>query len=194
LLYGISTLSWMLGSDFVRYFKKEIHGTPIKGIDVKQHMIFWASKLLYAFFYILLPMHILGWQPWLIGFLVVHFTMGLTLSVVFQLAHVVEKTRFEVADEMHKIIDSEWAIHEIRSTADFAPENKIISWLAGGLNFQVEHHLFPQISHIHYAALSKIVRQQCEDFNLPYNYYSTAWQSIFSHIRWMKKLGSPQRG
>jgi len=190
LLYGISTLSWMLGSDFVRYFTKKIHGTPIRGIDVKQHVIFWTSKLLYAFFYVLLPMYVLNWHAWLIGFLTVHITMGLTLSVVFQLAHVVEKTRFEVADGRHKIIDSEWAIHEIRTTADFARGNKIICWLAGGLNFQVEHHLFPQVSHIHYAALSKIVRQQCELFNLPYNYYPSAWKALFSHIRLMRKLGN----
>lgn len=189
-LYSISTLSWMLKSDFVRYFNKKIHTTPITRIDVKQHLIFWASKLMYAFFYVFLPIYMLGWQPWLIGFLIIHVIMGLSLSVVFQLAHMVEKTSFGVADEAGKRIDSEWAIHEVRTTADFAPGNKIISWLAGGLNFQVEHHLFPQISHIHYAAISKIVRQQCELFGLPYHYYPYAWQALYSHIRLMRRLGN----
>src|SRR5579872_2395715 len=191
VLYGVSSLAWVLGSDFVNYFRKRIHNTPMKGIGVKEHVIFWTSKLLYAFFYILLPVYVLGWQPWLIGFLVVHFTMGLSLSVVFQLAHVVEKAKFDVAGGggSHKLIDSEWAVHEIRTTSDFAPGNKIISWLVGGLNFQVEHHLFPQVSHIHYAALSKIVRQQCELFGLPYNVYTSAWQALHSHVRLMRKLG-----
>jgi linoleoyl-CoA desaturase len=189
VLYGVSTLSWVVGSDFIKYFRKRIHNTPIRGIDVKQHVIFWTTKLLYAFFYVILPIYVLGWQHWLIGFLIIHFTMGLALSVVFQLAHVVEKVTFDVADEPHKVIGSEWAIHEVRTTANFAPGNKIISWLVGGLNFQVEHHLFPQVSHIHYAALSKIVREQCELFGLPYNYYPTAWQALFSHVRLMKKLG-----
>jgi linoleoyl-CoA desaturase len=192
-LYGVSTLSWALGTDFARYFRKRIHNTPIKRIDVKQHVIFWASKLLYVFFYALLPIDVLGWQPWLIGFLIIHITMGLTLSVVFQLAHIVEKTKFDVADGTHKVIGSEWAIHEIRTTADFAPGNKIISWLVGGLNFQIEHHLFPQVSHIHYAALSKIVRQQCELFGLPYNYYPTVGQALFSHVRLMRRLGDTHR-
>jgi len=192
VLYGLSTLSWVAGTDFARYFRKKVHNTPIKGIDVKQHLLFWASKSLYAFFYVLLPIYLLGWQRWLIGFLVIHFTMGLTLSVVFQLAHVVEKAAFDVADAKHKVISSEWAIHEIRTTADFAPRNKIISWLAGGLNFQVEHHLFPQVSHIHYVALSKIVREQCELFGLSYNYYPTACQALYSHIRLMRKLGNRQ--
>jgi linoleoyl-CoA desaturase len=190
VLYGVSTLSWVVGSDFIKYFSKQINNTPIRGIDTKQHVIFWTSKLLYAFFYVLLPMYLLGWRPWLIGFLVIHFTMGLALSVVFQLAHMVEKTSFETADGTPKVIDAEWAIHEIRTTANFAPRNRIISWLVGGLNFQIEHHLFPQVSHIHYAALSKIVRQQCELFGLPYNYYPTAWQALYSHVRLMKKLGN----
>lgn len=192
VLYAISTLAWMLRSDFVRYFKKRIHTTPIRRISVKQHLIFWASKALYIFFYVLVPIYVLGWRPWLVGFLIIHIVMGLSLTTVFQLAHMVEKTTFEVAGGSHKVIDSEWAIHEIRTTADFAPDNKIISWLAGGLNFQVEHHLFPQISHIHYSALSKIVRQQCELFGLPYNYYPSAWGALYSHVRLMKKLGNKE--
>ena len=189
VLYSVSTLSWMLRYDFVIYFTKKINTTSISRIDLRQHVLFWVSKGLYAFFYVGLPIYALGWQPWLAGFLIVHITMGLSITVVFQLAHMVEKTTFDVAGETHKVINSEWAIHEIRTTADFAPENKIISWLVGGLNFQIEHHLFPQISHIHYAALSKIVRRQCELFGLPYNFYPSAWQAICSHVRLMRKLG-----
>ncbi|HXD76222.1 MAG TPA: acyl-CoA desaturase [Puia sp.] len=189
VLYGLSTLSWALGTDFARYFRKRIHNTPINRVSTKQHVIFWASKLLYVFFYALLPIYFLGWQTWLIGFLAVNITMGLSLSIVFQLAHIVEKTTFEWANGP-RIIGEEWAIHEVKTTADFAPENKVISWLAGGLNFQIEHHLFPQISHIHYAALSKIVRRQCEIFAVPYNYYPSGWKALCSHVRWMKVLGS----
>jgi linoleoyl-CoA desaturase len=189
VLYALASLFWVLGSDFAKYFSRRIQHTPIKRIEIKEHVIFWVSKLLYAFFYVLLPIYILGWQPWLIGFLVIHITMGLSLSVVFQLAHVVEKVNFDAADGAHKVIGSEWAIHEVRTTADFAPGNRIISWLVGGLNFQIEHHLFPQVSHIHYAALSKIVRRQCELFGLPYNCYGSTRQALYSHVRFMRKLG-----
>jgi len=115
--------------------------------------------------------------------------MGVILSIVFQLAHMVEKTSFEAVGKNTRVIECEWAIHEIRTTADFAGQNKVISWFVGGLNFQIEHHLFPQISHIHYPALSKIVRQQCEFFGLPYNYYPSLTQAIYSHVRLMKELG-----
>jgi linoleoyl-CoA desaturase len=189
-LYSISTLSWMLRTDFNWYFTRKINNTRFKKIDPRQHGIFWASKLLYGFFYVAVPIYCLGWQPWLTGFLIIHFTMGLTLTVVFQLAHMVENTTFAIAEETPKVIECEWAVHEIKTTADFATGNRIISWLVGGLNFQIEHHLFPQISHVHYFALSKIVRQQCELFGLPYNSYPTLWQALYSHIRLMKRLGN----
>lgn len=189
LLYSISTLAWMWGTDFVKYFSRKIHHTPINQIEFHQHVVFWTSKLLYLFFYVAVPVYFVGWQWWLTGFLIIHVVMGLTLSIVFQLAHVVEKTTFEVVAEKPKVIASEWAIHEVITTADFAPANKVISWFLGGLNYQIEHHLFPQISHVHYPALSKIVRQQCELFGLPYNYYPTMRQAIYSHVRLMKQLG-----
>jgi linoleoyl-CoA desaturase len=189
ILYGVSTLSWMLRTDFKWYFTRKINNTRINKIDPGQHVLFWVSKLLYVLFYIAAPIYFLGWRPWLAGFLIVHFTMGLTLTVVFQLAHMVEKTTFAIADEAPKVIDTEWAIHEIKTTADFATGNRITSWLVGGLNFQIEHHLFPQISHVHYFAISKIVREQCELFGLPYNCYRSTWQALYSHVRLMKRLG-----
>ena len=161
----------------------------MEGQSQRQHILFWASKLLYAFFYIAVAIYFLGWRPWLAGFLISHLTMGVTLTVVFQLAHMVEKTTFALAEETPKVIDSEWAIHEIKTTANFATGSRIVSWLVGGLNFQIEHHLFPQISHVHYFAISKIVREQCELFGLPYNCYRSTWQALYSHVRLMKRLG-----
>ena len=189
ILYAISTFVWMLANDFYKYFSKKIHNTTIKKISLAEHAVFWLSKLLYGFFYVVVPIYFLGWQAWLIGFVIIHVTMGLVLSIVFQLAHVVEKTSFQTIQKEHKVIETEWAVHEIQSTADFAGQNKVISWLVGGLNFQIEHHLFPHISHIHYPALSKIVKHQCELFGLPYNYYPSLTQAIYSHVRLMKELG-----
>lgn len=188
LVYALSTILWLLLTDTVKYFSKKIVVTEMK-ISVKEHLIFWVSKALYGFFYIALPVIIVGWQAWLVSYLIINVTMGITLAIVFQLAHVVEKTSFEEAGKENKMIESEWAVHEIKTTANFAPKNKIISWFVGGLNFQVEHHLFPRVSHVHYPALSKIVQQKCKQFNLPYHYYPTMTEAVFSHIRVMKQLG-----
>ena len=191
LLYALSTILWLLLTDFMKYFNKKIVVTEMK-MTTQDHIIFWVSKALYIFFYVVVPIIFLGWGAWLTGFLIVHVTMGLTLSVVFQLAHVVEKTGFEVAGEEAKMIDSEWAVHELKTTANFAPRNKVISWFVGGLNFQVEHHLFPRISHIHYPAISKIVEAECRRFNVPYHYYPRMMEAIASHVRVMKRLGQKE--
>lgn len=188
LLYSLSTILWVFLTDMVKYFSRKVVVTEMK-FSRKEHIIFWTSKVLYVFFYMILPLVFVGWQAWLVGFLLVNMTMGLTLSIVFQLAHVVEKTSFELAEEQARVIDSEWAIHEIKTTANFAMKSKVISWFAGGLNFQVEHHLFPRISHIHYPALSQIVKTECAKFNLPYHYYETMSGAIASHVRVMKQLG-----
>lgn len=188
-LYAVSTLAWMFVFDFSKYFSRRIHNTTINNIEGKEHVIFWLSKVLYCFFYILVPIYFVGWLPWLVGFLVVHITMGLVMSVIFQLAHVVEKTSFYALESEEKFLPTAWAEHEIRTTTDFAQNNKPLSWLIGGLNFQVEHHLFPTISHIHYPALSKIVEEQCRTFALPYHSYPSMRAAVFSHVRFMKQLG-----
>jgi linoleoyl-CoA desaturase len=114
---------------------------------------------------------------------------GIVLSYTFQLAHAVEGPEFESAGIEDKMLETEWAVHQIKTTANFSPNNKVISWFVGGLNFQIEHHLFPRISHVHYGALSKIVKEHCEKFNLPYHSFSNVKEALASHVRTMKKLG-----
>lgn len=190
-VYSLSTILWVFVTDMMKYFSRKIVVTEMK-ISLKEHILFWVSKVLYFGFYIVLPVLLLGWQSWLAGYLIVNCTMGLTLALVFQLAHVVEKTSFEEAGEQAKTIDTEWAVHEVKTTANFAPGNAIISWFVGGLNYQVEHHLFPRVSHIHYPAISELVREQCEKFALPYHCYPTIRSAVASHIRVMKQLGKKQ--
>jgi linoleoyl-CoA desaturase len=102
----------------------------------------------------------------------------------------VEITEFEhIALDETKHIETAWAEHQVRTTANFAMGNKVISWFVGGLNYQIEHHLFPRVSHVHYPAISKIVMKKCSEFNLPYNQYRTMTQALFSHFRVMKLLG-----
>lgn len=190
LVYAISSFAWVLMMDFTKYFSQKVFSTPLQKMSTQEHMIFWFSKVMYLLFYVAVPVYFLGWGPWAIGFAAMHVTMGLVLALVFQLAHVVEHTEFEaVGIEDSKHIENAWAIHQIKTTANFAPHNKIISWFVGGLNFQVEHHLFPRISHIHYPAISKIVHDTCLKHNLPYNEYSTMTAAVASHFRMMKQLG-----
>lgn len=190
LVYAISSIAWVAMMDFNKYFKRKIVSTPLQKMDVKEHVIFWLSKALYAVFYILIPAYFVGWGPWAIGYLSMQMILGLTLAIVFQLAHVVEHAEFVHIEEDETMkLDEEWAIHQVKTTANFAPKNKIISWYVGGLNFQVEHHLFPRISHVHYPAISKIVKETCRDFGIAYNEFPTMTRAIASHFRMMRELG-----
>lgn len=189
LVYAISSIAWVAIMDFTKYFTQRIFSTPLQKMSIKEHIIFWVSKGLYGIFYIAVPIYFVGAKSWLVGYLSMEITLGLTLALVFQLAHVVEHAEFETAGIEPKMIENEWAAHQVKTTVNFAPRNWLINWYVGGLNYQVEHHLFPRISHVHYPAISSIVKKTCEQFNLPYNTIPTMSKSIASHFRMMKKLG-----
>ena len=188
LLYGFTSL-FMFFMDYVKYFSKKIHTTPLKEMDLKEHIVFWAGKLFFILFYIILPISLLGWSKGLLGLFISQFTMGLTLAIVFQLAHVVEHAEFEAAGADPVKIENEWAIHQIKTTANFAFANKMATWFLGGLNYQIEHHLFPRISHIHYPAISQIVRDTCVQFGLHYIYFPSTRAAVLSHVRLMNQMG-----
>lgn len=188
LLYGFTSL-FMFFMDYVKYFSKKIHTTPLKEMDLKEHIVFWAGKLFFILFYIILPISLLGWSKGLLGLLISQFTMGLTLAIVFQLGHVVEHAEFEAAGVDPVKIENEWAIHQIKTTANFAFTNKLATWFFGGLNYQIEHHLFPRISHIHYPAISQIVRDTCVQFGLHYIYFPSTRAAVLSHVRLMNQMG-----
>ena len=189
MLYAFSSMIWILFQDFEKYFRKKIVDRPLPKMSTSEHVIFWTSKTLYVLFYIAVPIVLLGWKSWLLFFLCMHIGLGLTLSIVFQLAHVVEETKFDAVNGDAKQIENEWAIHQVVTTANFSANNRIISWFVGGLNYQIEHHLFPRISHIHYPALSRLVQAECAAFDVPYNTLPTFKDAVVSHFRFIRTLG-----
>ncbi|RYZ00847.1 MAG: acyl-CoA desaturase [Chitinophagaceae bacterium] len=189
LAYGLSLMHWVAFRDFVKYFSGRVHNTPLPAMDLGEHVIFWISKAFYYFVYIILPIMVLGPLPWLAGYVTMNFVAGVVLSYTFQLAHAVEGPEFESVGDEDRVIGTEWAVHQLRTTANFAPRNRFVNWFVGGLNYQVEHHLFPRISHIHYPALSPIVQEHCRRFGIPYHSFPTVSAAIASHLRTMKRLG-----
>jgi linoleoyl-CoA desaturase len=189
-IYSLSAIFWIFIMDFTKYFSRKIYTTDAWKLSTKNHIIFWLTKLYYAIFYIAIPIYVWGIGGWAIGFFCMNAALGLSLSLVFQLAHVVENTEFEhIPLDETKHIETAWAEHQLKTTSNFAMGNKSISWFVGGLNYQIEHHLFPRVSHVHYPAISKLVQEKCKEFNLPYNQYPTMAQALASHFRVMKELG-----
>jgi linoleoyl-CoA desaturase len=179
----------MFGTDYLKYFSRRIHNTDIRKMEVRDHLLFWTGKLFFIAVYIAIPVAVVGWKVWFVGFMTAQFAMGLTLALVFQLAHVVEEAEFKAVGADPVRIENEWAIHQVLTTANFAARNRIVTWMVGGLNYQIEHHLFPRISHVHYPALSRIVQETCARFGLPYNYFPTTRMAIASHYRFMREMG-----
>ena len=128
------------------------------------------------------------WWQVVLGFLVLHFFEGFTLAIIFMLAHIVEEAHFPIPDEDGKIKNA-WAVHQLYTTVDFARNSAFVSFFTGGLNFQIEHHLFPQICHIHYKPISEIVQKTAYEYNIPYFENPTFFGAIRSHIRLLKKFG-----
>ncbi|MES2555323.1 MAG: acyl-CoA desaturase [Bacteroidota bacterium] len=188
-LYAISTIFWVLLKDFQHYFMGHGYAVEVGKMKLIDHLMFWTTKVIYMGLYVVLPIMVWGVWPAIVGFVLMHAMLGSVMSFVFQLAHVVENVEFEHHHGESTQIDAEWAVYQIATTSDFAPRNKVVSWFLGGLNFQVEHHLFPRISHVHYPAIQQIVAKICADYGVEYRYYPTMNAALASHFRHMKHLG-----
>lgn len=188
-LYSFLYLFWILVSDYIKYFKGKIGEFSYKKMSAYNHFIFWGFKAFHLLIFVALPILTMSFLTWLICFLVYSLVAGLVLSIVFQLAHTVEHTHFPEPNKITGNMEDEWAIHQLKTTANFATNNKLISWFLGGLNFQIEHHLFPKISHIHYPEISKIVKQMCNEYGVEYIEYKRMRNALASHISYIKELG-----
>lgn len=189
VLYMLLYIFWIFFSDYKKYFNQKIGNVPLKKMELRQHLAFWMVKIYHAAVFIVIPIAFAGWLAWLIGFLTVCFVAGFILSIVFQLAHTVEHTEFPIASIDTNKLPDEFAAHQIKTTANFATKNKLVSWLVGGLNFQIEHHLFPKISHVHYPAISHIIKSVCAEYQLQYIEYPTTRKAIAAHVRFLRQMG-----
>lgn len=190
-LYCLLYIWWVVFTDYKKYFTQKVGNVPLKKMELKNHIDFWASKVLHAVLFIAIPIYMLGFSAWAVGFTVMGAVAGFWLSIVFQMAHAMPANSFPMAEEDTNKLPDEFAVHQLKTTANFAMNSKVIGWLVGGLNYQIEHHLFPKVSHVHYPALSKIVRQACEEYNIPYNSYPTFIKAIGAHVRFLKTMGQP---
>ncbi|GAB3223677.1 fatty acid desaturase family protein [Algoriphagus aestuariicola] len=195
IFYGLSTLSWITAKDFIRaaryrkmgFFKdrREFRRTLYK-------IISW--KILYYSYALALPLIMVPLPAWIIvlAFLSMHFVTGICISMVFQTAHIVSETSFPLPEPNGKVSE-DWAVHQLATTSNYAPKSNWLSWMIGGLNFQVEHHLFPNICHVHYRSLSKIVSQTAKEYNLPYYVKKSFGGALLSHIKMLQRLGAPKQ-
>jgi len=192
LLYGLLTINWAITSDFSqmkRYIRRGLSADN-KLNPIREWSVLVITKIIYLSIWIVIPILVLdiAWWKIFIGFFAMHYTAGLILSVVFQLAHVSDDvdTQLPPADGQIKNV---WAIHQLFTTTNFGTKNRLVNWFTGGLNHQVEHHIFPNISHVHYTKISAIVKKTAKEFNLPYKEFKTTRAALISHFHQLKELG-----
>ena len=190
--YGMMTLFKLFG-DFrkLKLYKKEGLMRQQNVTDTSETIKLILVKTLYLAIFIGLPILITPFHWWqvIILFLIMHWFVGFILSTVFQLAHVVEGAE-QIEPNEHGIIELEWAVHELRTTSDFGRNNHLLNWYVGGLNFQIEHHLFPNICHIHYPKIAPIVERTAIEYGIPYNLKPRFRDALASHVKRLKELGN----
>ena len=191
-LYSLASLSWVFRKDYVKFFKTKIGHHDNSSHPRREYIKLFASKGLYYIFFLIVPYFVLdlAWWQLAIGFILMHIAEGLVLGLVFQLAHAVEGTTFPLPNEQGDI-EAAWAVHQMHTTANFAPNSAMAAFLCGGLNRQIEHHLFPKVCHIHYPAITDIVKNTAHEFGLPYIENHSFGSALYSHYHLLKKLGRP---
>lgn len=189
-LYGLLTINWCLTTDFKQmggYLKRNLsYGEAPNPRNLWLGLV--ISKIVYFSFWIVIPMMYMVWWKVLLGFFVMHYTAGMILSLIFQLAHVVEETENPVPNANNEM-ENTWAIHQLYTTTNFAPKNWILNYYTGGLNHQIEHHLYPNICHVHYTKIAEFVKQTAEECNLPYFEYHSMRSAVVAHLKHLKILG-----
>ena len=193
--YGISTLSWITTKDFVRLKRYRAMGFLDKKHEYKKALISMiAWKLLYYSYAIVLPMIMLpqSWWVVLLAFLSMHFVTGMLVSIVFQIAHIMPVNEFPLPDNKG-MMQNDWYGHQFATTSNFSPNSKLIFWLIGGLNYQVEHHVLPDVCHVHYKQLTKIVSETAQEFGMPYNVKGSIIHAIWDHTKMLRMLGKKQK-
>jgi len=195
VFYGLLTLYWVTLKDFLQFFRFIRSGVNAnsKAENRIAFMKIVAFKVPYFCCILVAPTLFSGIPFWevLLGFLLMHFVAGIILSTVFQLAHTVEGTSHPLPCDSG-IIENDWAIHQLNTTANFARKSRLLSWYVGGLNFQIEHHLFPRISHIHYPHIADIVKETATEFGIPYLESKTLGHAIRSHMNTLHRFGRLQ--
>jgi linoleoyl-CoA desaturase len=185
LAYCLLFITWVWFNDFKKYFKKKIHTKKIT-LNDDDHIVFWLGKFAHFYLMLLIPSSYIGWGNTLIFYGVLCVVCGFILSIVFQLAHVNEKTNLLAEKEEGR----PWGENQALETANFSPQSWWADFLFGGLNSQVEHHLFQTISHVHYKSIRKIVMDTCEEYGVRYNVFATMIEAIHSHKVTLRKLGA----
>ncbi len=194
-LHAMMPLYWSVSDVDMILRKRQCHEYNLPKTKASDLFVLFGFKLVWIILFLAIPI-IVGYTPLqaILGVLISYMTAGLVAGVVFILAHVGEEQEFPEPNPESNNIEDEWAIHQVKTSVDFAPQNPILNWYLGGLNYQTVHHLFPQTCHIHYPKIAPILAEVCAEFGVEYKVYQTFGGALAANYRWLKTMGTkPQR-
>lgn len=189
VLYGLLVVKWQFYDDFRILLSGRMGPHRIPRPRGANLVMLVVGKLVFVALAFAIPLWL--HSPWVFVpcYLLFAVVVGLVLSIVFQLAHTVEEANFPGVPEDARSVDNSWAVHQVQTTVNFCHGNRIVTWLLGGLNYQIEHHLFPEVSHCNYPGISRLVKSACREFGITYNEHASFWAGLCSHKRWLRRLG-----
>lgn len=193
-LYGLLSVKWHFVDDFKNVLRARIAQNRFPRPQGWHLVQFACGKALFFGWALVVPTFFHPWWVVLLAYGMIWFVVSLTLSVIFQLAHCVEEADFPQLPPGSDQLSNAWAVHQVHTTVDFARRSRLLTWYLGGLNFQIEHHLFPTICHVHYPRLSRIVEAVCAEFGVRYRAQDRILWAVSSHWRWLRRMGSPSTG
>lgn len=188
-LYGLIAIKWQLYDDFHDVITGRLANQRVprpKGWDL---VVFLLGKTVFLSLAFVIPLFYHSWQAVLLHYVIMSLTLGIVISIVFQLAHCVEDADFPEPEQGTLHVPKTWAEHQAETTVNFSRNSKIAHWLLGGLNFQIEHHLLPRVCHVHYPALAPLVEETCKEYGVRYTFHNTFWGGVRSHYRWLRRMG-----
>lgn len=193
-LYAITASRWHLWGDFKEVITGRMTSHPIprpRGWDL---FVFLFGKVFSIGLMLVVPMLFHPWWVVLLFYMLVTGAVGVILTVVFQLAHCVREADFPIPSAATQQMPDAWAVHQVVTTVNFSRRSRLVCWFLGGLNFQIEHHLFPRVCHVHYPALSQIVEQVCREYGVRYSVHESLLGGLKSHYWWLHKMGHEESG
>jgi linoleoyl-CoA desaturase len=188
-LYGLASMRWQLFADFRDLIRGHMSNHRLPRRSRGDLALFFGGKAVSFSLWFGIPMLFHPWWLVLCFYALVCGVAGVVLSTTFQLAHCVEGADFPTPEAGSDRMANSWAVHQVQATVDFSRRSRLAAWFFGGLNFQIEHHLFPRICHVHYRAIAPIVEQTCRDFGIRYSVHDSLWAGLVAHFRWLRRMG-----
>lgn len=192
ILYSLSALSWFV-TDFIQYRTRRVGSTRLPAFSRTDHALFWLGKATWIALMFVIPMQLHPPGIVIITALSIYLAFGFNIALIFQLAHVVDDASW-IRPREDGSIEHEWAVHQLMTTVNFGTASRAWNWYTGGLSYQIEHHLFPRISHVHYPAISRVVKQTCAELGLPYHEHRHTRSVIAAHVRHLAVMSRRPRG